>query len=290
MSWRTIVVTTRAKLDFKMNYLEVRQGDSFKRILLSELSVLIIESTAVAITAYLMCELIKRKITVIFCDERHLPSGILQSLNGSLDSSSKIRKQILWDQQLKSDIWSLIISEKIKNQYSVLSKFGFDKESDLLMLYSDQVQSGDLSNREGFAAKVYFNCVLGKDLSRRDNAYINMSLNYGYAIILSYIAKEIVSNGCLTQIGIWHHGGNNNLNFACDLIEPFRPVVDDYVISSSFNDFGPEEKRTVKNILNLEFVFEEKKQYLSNIIALYVKSVIDCLNEGKIELKKTFLI
>lgn len=164
MSWRTIVVTTRAKLDFKMNYLEVRQGDSFKRILLSELSVLIIESTAVAITAYLMCELIKRKITVIFCDERHLPSGILQSLNGSLDSSSKIRKQILWDQQLKSDIWSLIISEKIKNQYSVLSKFGFDKESDLLMLYSDQVQSGDLSNREGFAAKVYFNCVLGKDL------------------------------------------------------------------------------------------------------------------------------
>ena len=67
-------------------------------------------------------------------------------------------------------------------------------------------------------------------------------------------------------------------------------MVDDYVISSSFNDFGPEEKRTVKNILNLEFVFEEKKQYLSNIIALYVKSVIDCLNEGKIELKKTFLI
>lgn len=105
---------------------------------------------------------------------------------------------------------------------------------------------GDTSNREGFAAKVYFNSLFGQNFSRNLDSFTNSALNYGYSILMSAFARAIYSCGCITQLGIWHKGASNNFNFACDLMEPFRPVIDLEVIGCNFNSFGAEEKRVIK--------------------------------------------
>lgn len=157
MTWRVVSISNRAKLDYKMGYLEIRQGNSLTKVHLSEISTLIIESTAVSITTYLISELISKKINVLFCDEKHFPSCGLSPLYGSYDSSFKVKCQIEWTSSMKGIIWKSIISEKILNQAKVLSFLGKDYASSQLIEYADSVLLGDSSNREGFAAKVYFN-------------------------------------------------------------------------------------------------------------------------------------
>ena len=107
---------------------------------------------------------------------------------------------------------------------------------------------------------------------------------------MSAFARAIYSCGCITQLGIWHKGASNNFNFACDLMEPFTPVIDLEVIGCNFNSFGAEEKRVIKNILNKELLFEGHKQYLNNIIPSYTRSVIDSLNSNDISYKRIFLL
>lgn len=122
MSWRIVSVSSSAKLDYKSDYLVVRTVDSTKRIHLSEIAVLILESTAISLTAYLLCELAKRKIDVILCDEKRLPVGSFLPLYGSHDTSLKFRKQVSWGQGSKDLIWAEIVRAKIYGQSVVSEK------------------------------------------------------------------------------------------------------------------------------------------------------------------------
>ena len=114
MSWRIVVISQRAKLDLKMNYLVVRKQDETVKIFLGEIGQIIIESTAVSLTASLLCELVKRKIKVIFCDEKRNPCSELLPYYGSHDTSEKIRTQMEWGEYGKGSVWTKIIREKIK--------------------------------------------------------------------------------------------------------------------------------------------------------------------------------
>lgn len=188
MSWRVVVVSSTAKLDYKMDYLVVRNPEGIKRIHLSEISVLMIESTAVSLTAYLLCELAKRKIDVIFCDEKRCPLGSFHAFYGSHDTSLKFRKQIKWKEETKDTIWREIIKAKICGQASVLEKFQ-KNGTELLESYIRELRPGDETNREGHAAKVYFNSLFGVDFSRGEDCCTNAALNYGYSIILSALLR-----------------------------------------------------------------------------------------------------
>ena len=134
MSWRTVVITKRAKLDLEIGYMVVRSSDTVK-IHLSELSTVIIESTAVSLTVSLLCELTKRKVKVIFCDEKRNPSSELVPYYGSHDTSMKVRNQISWKQQFKDLVWTEIVSEKIRQQEKYLELLGCDEEARLLHSY-----------------------------------------------------------------------------------------------------------------------------------------------------------
>lgn len=290
MTWRVVSISNRAKLDYKMNYLEVRQGPDLKRIHLSEISTLLLESEAISLTTYLINELVQRKINVVVCDEKHNPSSFVLPVAGSFDSSYQVHLQCEWKNEIKSELWMKIINDKISNQSYVLKVLGYDEKSKLLTSYSDEIELDDYTNREGFAAKVYFNTVLGLNCSRSDSSIINGALNYGYSILLSAFSRSLFSNGCITQIGIWHMGRSNNFNLSCDLMEAFRPIVDLTVFKSDFKKFEAEEKRVLKNILNQTFNFEGKIQYLNNIISSYTKAIVDSLNENKIDLYKHFIL
>src|SRR5690554_3190698 len=143
MSWRTVVVTKRAKLDLKMNHLVVRQTDSSVKIFLGEIAVLIIESTAVSLTTALLAALIENKTKVVFCDKKRNPSSELIPYYGSHDVSLKIENQINWNTDYKNIVWKEIIKQKITNQ-SILLKKADKIESKLLDKYVDEVEFGDL--------------------------------------------------------------------------------------------------------------------------------------------------
>lgn len=280
MSWRVVAITKRCKLDLRLNYLVIR-GDETLRIHLSEISTLIIETTTVSITTALLCELIKRKIKVIFCDEKHNPSSELVPYYGSHDTSDKVRAQVKWEENVKAEIWTEIIKEKIKNQANLLERF--DKsEAKLLRKYIYEVKLNDETNREGHAAKVYFNALFGMAFGRNEENYINSSLNYGYSIILSAVNREIVSLGYITQLGLFHDNMFNQFNLSCDLMEPFRPIVDEIVYNMRPKKFDIDEKIILMDALNKEVVIDNKKQYVNNAIKIYCKSVLDALDNNDI--------
>lgn len=278
MSWRIVVISKRAKLDYQLGYLVVR-NENVTKIHLGEISTLLIESTAVSITTSLLAELIKKKIKVIFCDEKRNPSSELVGYYGSHDTSSKVRNQIQWSRNSKDAVWTEIVTEKIRKQKKLLEYQG-KEESKLLDSYLQEIKWNDETNREGHAAKVYFNALFGLDFTRTTDCSVNSALNYGYSIILSAFTREITANGYITQLGLFHDNMFNQFNLASDLMEPFRVLVDKEVLEMKFEEFEVDEKRRLVNILNREVVIDGKVQYVNNAVKIYCKSVFDALNEN----------
>ena len=282
MSFRTIVINKRCKLDLRMNYMEVR-SDELVKILLDDIELLMIENPAVSMTGCLLEALINKKVKVVFCDARHNPHSELIACYGSHDNSRKIKNQIAWEEQIKGLVWTAIVSEKIKNQATHLQKLQYITESDMLFSYVKEICYRDESNREGHAAKVYFNKVFGMDFNRDKECATNAALNYGYSLLLSTFNKEIVANGYLTQFGLCHDNIYNPYNLSCDLMEPFRIIVDMVVKETQFTKFETEEKHIMLTVLQKEIKIAGTKQVLTNAIKIYVKSVFDALTDRNIE-------
>ncbi len=282
MSWRTVIVTKRAKLDLKTGYLVIRTEDAVKRVYLDELSVLIIEEAAVSVTGCLIAALSEKKIKVIFCDEKRSPTCELVSYYGSHDTADRIRKQIKWNDEVKTCIWTEIVSEKIRQQSYFLKEADKLAESQLLDSYLLQMEIGDASNREGHAAKVYFNALFGMDFTRSKECVLNAALNYGYGILLSAFNREIVSHGYITQIGLFHNNMFNHFNLSCDLMEPFRVLVDRIVYNGNFTEFTSEEKHRIVDLLNSTVIINNTRQYVSNAIKIYCQSVFDAIGDNDI--------
>lgn len=277
--WRTIVITERCKLDLRYNNMNIRKNESLKQVNISEIGVLLIESTSVSITSALLSELMKNKIKVIFCDETHNPESELIPYYGGYDSSERIKSQIFWDDEIKENLWTLIVFEKIRKQMEVLKYFNL-KEYKLLENYMFQVEHFDLTNREGHAAKVYFNSLFGVNFNRDDKEnVINMALDCGYSILLSLFNREVVSNGYITNIGLFHRNKFNPFNLSCDLMEPFRPLVDKLVVEIGIDNFGTDEKRDLQKLLSSQLIIKNKEYYLPDVIKIYTKSLLDGLDE-----------
>ena len=277
MSWRTVVITETSKLDYQIGYLVVRGHDTM-RIHLEDIETLIIESTAVSMTAYLLSELVKNKTKVIFCDEKRNPSSELLPYYGSHDTSAKIRNQIAWSKEKKGEVWTEIVREKIHQQAINLEQYK-KIEAQLLYQYIDEIEFGDETNREGHAAKVYFNALFGKKFSRKEDNSINAALNYGYALILSAFSREVVSNGYITQIGLFHDNMFNQFNLACDLMEPFRPIIDETVYSLMPEKFEVDEKHEIIKVLNREVTINGRAENIPNAIKIYARSVFETLDD-----------
>ena len=278
MSWRIVVISKRAKLDYQLGYLVVR-NEEVTKIHLSEISTILIESTAATVTTSLLAELTKKKIKVIFCDEKRNPASELVGYYGSHDTSNKIRKQIQWSRHSKEAIWTEIVTEKIRKQKELLKNMG-KEEAGLLESYLQEIGWNDETNREGHAAKVYFNALFGMTFTRTADCPENAALNYGYSILLSAFAREIVASGYITQLGLFHDNMFNQFNLASDLMEPFRVLIDREVIQMQRKEFTHEEKIQLVNVLNNEVMIDGKTQYVNNAIKIYCKSVFDALNEN----------
>lgn len=279
MTWRTIIITKQAKLDYKMGFMAVRSQSDITKIYINEIHTLIIESTFVSLTTALLSELAKNKVKVIFCDEKHNPSSELISYYGAHDTSAKIREQVKWKRSIKDAIWQGIVKNKIHQQMKHLEDLKISKYI-LLKEYMDQVEDGDSTNREGHAAKVYFNALFGNTFSRTDENGINASLNYGYGILLSIFNREIVASGYLTQLGIFHDNMFNQFNLSSDFMEPFRILIDRRVIELMPNELTKEVKYEIANIMNEYVIFDGQRTVINNAIKRYCKCIFDALASG----------
>lgn len=281
MSWRTVVISQRCKLDLRMGYMVVR-GEETLRVFLDELAVVVIENCAVSMTGCLLSALTEKKVKVIFCDEKRNPCAELVPHHGSHDSTKKIRTQVQWTDFCKGAVWTEIITEKIRNQAAHLDSLELTEQAALLREYVTQIQFNDESNREGHAAKVYFNALFGMKFSRGQENPINAALNYGYSLLLSCCNREIAANGYLTQLGIHHDNVYNAFNLGSDLMEPFRIVVDRCVVRMEPEVFTSMERRTVLTIFEQETTIAHTRQTMQNAMKIYVKSVLDALEQGDI--------
>jgi CRISPR-associated endonuclease Cas1 subtype II len=225
----------------------------------------------------------RKKIKVVFCDEKRNPNAEVIPYYGSSDSSRKLKTQIGWAADIKEEIWTRIVKEKINNQRIFLQELGKKREDALLEGYIEELVYGDKTNREGLAAKVYFNALFGMDFNRDEETPINSALDYGYAIVLSTVNKEISYNGYVTQLGLFHDNIYNPFNLASDLMEPFRILVDRLVYENHFEQFSTDEKRIMLHLLEKEVKIANNKQVFTNAIKIYVRSVFDALCDNNPE-------
>ena len=278
MSWRIVVIENQAKLDYKMGYMVVR-GLETKRVLLDEIGILLIENPAVSLTGILIEALTEKKIKVIFCDRKRNPVAELMPHRGCHDSAAKIRTQIVWEQNIKDIIWRDIVSEKIRKQSEFLVEIGKIQQAGMLSEYVKQVELADATNREGHAAKVYFNALFGMDFTRSADIPANAALNYGYSLVLSAINREVSANGYLTQLGIFHNNMFNHYNLSCDFMEQFRILVDRMVYSMQPTKFEQDEKHFMWTLLDQKVMIDGQNQFVMNAIKIYTKSVLDAIND-----------
>ncbi len=280
MGFRIVKINHRCKLETQLNYLVCRQ-EKETRILLDEIAILIVESQQVCLTSALMKDLMDHKVRIIFCDEQHNPMGEVSPYSGCFDSPDKIQKQVRWSEDKKGEVWRKIVRLKIENQAKVLKKKGKEEASNRLYQFRDEVEPDDPGNREGLAAKMYFSSLFSDSFDRRDKSLPeNTYLNYGYSILLSAVNREIAIFGYLSSWGIHHRGTQNCFNLGCDLMEPFRPLVDIVLLEHELTEDN--YKRVLLERFSENILFDTKAMVFENAIHEYVLRVLNCLKEDSL--------
>ena len=275
--FRNIVIQSPCKLSYKGGYMVVRKEDDTAKVHLSEFQTLVLHTNQVYISAYLMSELAKEKISLVVSDERHDPVGQYLPLYGAHNTSARIDEQLEWGPVAKKQVWQRIIKDKIAHQARVLGVRAREADAAILEKVVAEVRSGDSTHREAHAAHVYFPALFGPGFSRDDETPINAALNYGYALLLSSVNREIVARGYLTQQGICHRNEFNQFNLGCDFMEPFRPIVDRIVFDNVQGDFTKDDKLLLVDMFNQAIPYRGGSYRVSSVISLYVKDCLDAL-------------
>ena len=286
LGFRQVIINKRSVLSYRNNWLHIRSLDDVKKIFMDEVEMVIIENPACSITAFCMVEMAKRNIKLVLCDEQHNPISEMLPLYGSYDSSAKLAAQIKWTKSTKNKVWQAIIRMKICQQAQLLDLLGYKNQRGLLLEEAKKVQLGDKTNREGMAARIYFNALFGLDFNRErsgETDFENSALNYGYAVLTSLFNRSVVAAGYSTQLGIFHRSAENQFNLSCDLMEPFRSVVDYLVATSKADTFDNVEKYRMANLIFTEVKIDGFVQTLDNAVPIYLRSVFEALNSGNVE-------
>lgn len=277
MGFRTIVINAHSKLSYKNNHLVYKSIEDTQMIYVSEIDVMICETTDIVISTMLINKLIEAGVLLIMCDAKRLPNSVAMPYYGRHDTSLQIQKQVEWKTEDKEKIWTDIIIQKISNQAVLLKKVGFDDKATDILNAITKLALNDPANVEGHAARTSFNTLFGHNFVRDEVTEVNKGLDYGYTLILSLFAREIVKCGCLTQLGIKHTNQYNQFNLASDLMEPFRVLVDEIVYDNKSEAF-PRIKRELFTLFSETYRYNGSDMYLTNIISDYVKKVLDCLH------------
>ena len=288
MSWRIVYASDVSKMSLNLNSLKVTKGDMEVKIPLSDIFAVVIEDLTVTLTARLLVELSDYNILVILCNQKHLPECMLQPISGHFSQYGQMKEQLSWDQAQKDELWKRLVQQKISNQIECMRHVQVDQiRIEKMQQLQASVKLFDRENIEGQAAKYYFNSFFTEFTRDNDDLLENAVLNYGYTILNSAIARTIVAKGLIPAIGIHHIGGRNHFNLASDLIEPFRPLVDLFLLKHPPEDFMTKSYRlNLVNLLHARIEIDGKMQTVIRAIDIMIQSMIEYFREGRIDLLK----
>ena len=228
---RTLVFSNPVRLSLRNRQLVLAYKDDPENtttVPIEDIGVVVVENQQVSVTLPLLNALTENEVQVVFCNATGMPSSMLLGFEGNNLQGETLRNQMSCGEVLKKQLWKQIVESKIRNQSRLLDKVG--QEGACLRPYYSNVKSGDADNREGSAARIYFQRLFGADFVRdRTLPGINALLNYGYTILRAAVSRAIVSSGLFPAIGLFHHNRSNAFPLADDLMEPYRPFVDEAV-------------------------------------------------------------
>lgn len=231
VSWRSVVIANPACLTLENRALVVAQGGNLARVMLEDISVLVLDHPQIALTAPLLSACAEAQIAVLTVNGSHIPNGVLLPYLPHSRALKVMTAQLALSQPTRKRLWQRIVQFKIYNQATVLNRAGHDTEACRLRQIASELRSGDRDNGEAQAAQVYFRSLVHARFHRGQKRFYNAALNYGYAVVRAALARTLIGYGFLPAFGLFHHNEQNAFNLADDLIEPYRPLVDAYVLA-----------------------------------------------------------
>lgn len=253
---QTLFFSTPVCLSLKNCQLVITWKDSKDKVTrpIEDIGCVVLENQLISITLPLLNELVKNNVAVILCDNKQMPTAMLQSLDANCTQAESLKYQLGVSEPMKKQAWKQIIEAKIRNQASVLKNT--QNKGEVLKPFYTNVKSGDSDNREGLAAKTYWSNLFGKNFKReREGCPPNSLLNYGYSILRAATARALLGSGLLPNLGIFHKSRYNAFPLADDVMEPYRPYVDNLVFQLYKDgkfELNKDSKTTILHILSCD--------------------------------------
>ncbi|MFC4652781.1 type II CRISPR-associated endonuclease Cas1 [Lactococcus nasutitermitis] len=284
MTWRNVMIKDGEYLRLKLDNLEVEKGGKKFSIPLTDIATITLEGDMMTLTTKLLAKFAQHNIAVIVCDNKYHPCGIFLGFGQYHRTAKRNLEQIAWDEGKKSAVWTEIVRQKIQNQIAVLEARDLEQERiQKIQTLCDAMTLGDKTNREGHAAKLYFNTLYGLGFTREESRFENFAMDYGYTIIRAYMARLVTSLGLIPTLGVFHRNEFNSFNLVDDLMEPFRPLMDWYIgeeILPKYKDYLSWEARCMLiDFLNQPYVHQGKKTTVDLLMLDYVNSFIKIMNK-----------
>ena len=278
---RTLVFSNPVYLSLRNQQLVLAYKDDPEHtttVPIEDIGVVVIEHQQVSITLPLLNALTENEVQVVFCNSKGMPASMLLGFEGNNLQGETLRYQMACGEVLKKQLWKQIVESKIRNQAQLLERVGQD--GTCLRPYYSNVKSGDSDNREGIAARLYFQRLFGPGFIRdRSLPGVNALLNYGYIILRAAVSRAIVSSGLFPAIGIYHHNRSNAFPLADDIMEPYRPFVDEAVYDLLMQgnvELTKDTKAKLIMVLYADTVFENVNRPLSVGLSMTTSSLAKC--------------
>ena len=255
-----------------------------------DLGVVVLDNRRITITQGLLEALLENNCAVITCDSHSMPVGLMLPLYGNTTQNERFRCQLDASLPLRKQLWQHTIKAKIENQAAVLATCS-GMPTKTMLRWADDIRSGDPDNIEGRAAAHYWKHLfagiewVGNFIRSRDGTAPNNLLNYGYAILRAVVARALVTSGLLPTLGIHHHNRYNAYCLADDIMEPYRPYVDELVYGivaelplGGNTELTKDMKARLLTIPTLDVVISGKRSPLMVAVAQTTASLYKCFN------------
>ena len=279
---QTLMLTSAVSLSLKDNQMIITFKDNKDTVTrhIEDIGFVIVDNPNVSITIPLLNELADNNVAVVFCDRRQMPKSMLMTLDGNSTQQETYRFQIEASLPTKKNIWKQLVEGKIKNQALLLNKVG--RNGNVLKQYYSNVKSGDTDNREGAAAREYWNRLFDSQfIRRREGEPPNNLLNYGYTILRAAVARALIGSGLYPAFGVFHKNRYNAFPLADDVMEPYRPFVDEIVYHLYFdgatNELDNNSKSALLRLLFADVKIGKVTRPLENALSMTTSSLMKML-------------
>jgi CRISPR-associated protein Cas1 len=254
--------------------------DFIRTIPVEDIGFVLLENQQICITLPLLNALADNNAAVIVCTDKMMPNAMLLNLDSNSVQGERYRDQINASEPLKKNLWKQTVEAKIRNQAALLDKL--DKDGSQLKPYWQNVKSGDADNREGIAAKIYWDALFGDDFMRyRSGVSPNEMLNYGYTVLRAAVARSLMGTGLFPAFGIYHRNRYNAFPLADDIMEPYRPYVDEIVFDLYANgeqELNKDVKAELLKFLYVDTVFDKVTRPLDLGLSVTTSSLAKCFS------------